>query len=213
MLFAEHSKSWSASTGCGISFGVHRGLEGRHRGAGLSTIYSALFLSSSDGLFHYSDTDAKTLIENILACFGCVAMVHHLRLREIQKAKEGEQRDIVSLALAESDRRFRETMDAAPVLLWVSDVHGNRTFFNRQWLTFTGQTTEQQTGNGWQALVHPDDRWSLGRYSAAVKSCDRFELEYRTARGKRGVSLAAGLRSALDRARRKSLRLRRRVRR
>jgi len=147
--------------------------------AGLSTIYSALFLSSSDGLFHYSDPDAKTLIENVLACFGSVGMVHHLRLREIQKAAEGEQRDIVSLALAESDRRFRETMDAAPVLLWVSDVQGNRTFFNRQWLTFTGQTAEQQAGNGWQALVHPDDRWSLGRYSAAVKSCDRFELEYR----------------------------------
>jgi signal transduction histidine kinase len=38
---------------------------------------------------------------------------------------------------------------------------------------------EQQAGNGWQAGVHPDDRPTLARYSAAVKSGDRFELNYR----------------------------------
>lgn len=147
--------------------------------AALSAIYSALFLSSPDGPFHYTDADAKTLAENVLACFGCVAMVHHLRRREVMKARQAEERDIEAIAAAESERRFHETMDAAPVLLWIADVNGNRTFFNRKWLDFTGQPKERQVGSGWRSLVHPDDRLALGRYSAAVKSCDRFELEYR----------------------------------
>ncbi len=147
--------------------------------AGLSTVYSALFLSSPDGLFHYSDADTKTLIENALACFGSVALIHHLRRREVTQAKEAEERDIEAIAVAESERRFRESMDAAPVLLWTADVNGSRTFFNRCWLQFTGTRMEDQTGAGWQSSVHPEDRYALLRYSAAVKSCDRFELEYR----------------------------------
>src|SRR5258708_10743225 len=104
----------------------------------LSTIYSALFLSSQDGLFHYSEENTKTLIENALGCFGCVALVHHLRRRETEKARKAEQRSILELAILDSDRRFKETMDAAPVLLWLADLNGSRTFFNRCWLEFTG---------------------------------------------------------------------------
>ena len=147
--------------------------------AALSTLYSALFLSSQEGLFHYSDENTRTLIENGLGCFGCVALVYHLRRREIAKARKAEQRSILELAILDSDRRFKETMDAAPVLLWIADVNGRRTFFNRCWLDFAGGTLEQQAGNGWQAGVHPDDRPTLARYSAAVKSGDRFELNYR----------------------------------
>jgi PAS domain S-box-containing protein len=148
-------------------------------GAALSTVYSALFLSSPDGLFHYSDADARTLFENAVACFGCVALVHHLRRREASKAHAAEQRDIQAIAVAESDRRFREAMDALPVCLWIADVNGNRTFFNRRWVEFTGRALEQQVGQGWQSGVHPDDRVILSRYNAAVRSSDRFELEYR----------------------------------
>ena len=147
--------------------------------AGLATIYSALFLSSSDGLFHYSEADARTLVENILACFGCVLLVHHLRRQEASKAKEAEERDIQAIAMADSERRLKETMDAAPVLIWIADVNGNRTFFNRQWLQFTSRGMEQQVGDGWRSAVHPDDKWCVARYSAAVKSCDRFQLDYR----------------------------------
>ena len=147
--------------------------------ATLSTVYSALFLSSQDGLFRYSEENVKTLIENGLGCFGCVALVHHLRRREAAKARNAEQRSILELAIMDSDRRFKETMDAAPVLLWIADLNGNRTFFNRCWLQFTGRTLKQEAGNGWQSGVHPDDRSALARYSSAVKSGDRFELNYR----------------------------------
>lgn len=147
--------------------------------AALSAFYSALFLSSPDGLFHYTDPDTRTLIENVLGCFGCVALVHHLRRREASNTKEAEERDIEAITTAESERRFRETMDAAPVLLWMSDVNGSRRFFNRQWLQFTGQTLDQQTGEGWQSSIHADDRHILARYFAAVKSGDRVEMEYR----------------------------------
>src|SRR5260370_41124767 len=114
----------------------------------LSTIYSALFLSSQDGLFHYSEENTKTLIENALGCFGCVALVHHLRRREKQKARKAEQRSILQLAVLDSGRRFKTTMDAAPVLLRVADVNGSRTFFNRCWLQFTGTAPQGANGGG-----------------------------------------------------------------
>lgn len=148
-------------------------------GAALSTIYSALFLSSSDGLFHYTDADAKTLIENAFACFGCVALIYHMRRRETTLARETEQHDIQAIAVAESDRRFRSAVDALPVLLWTGDVDGNRYFFNRRWLEFTGRKIAEQAGMGWQTGIHPDDRVILSRYAAAVRATDRFELEYR----------------------------------
>src|SRR5258708_2309194 len=145
----------------------------------LSTIYSALFLSSQDGLLQYSEENTKTLIENALGCFGCVALVHHLRRRETEKARKGEQRSILELAILDSDRRFKETMDAAPVVVWVADLNGSRTFFNRCWLEFTGRSLKDELGDGWHCGVHPDDGSVLARYLAAVKSGDRFELNYR----------------------------------
>jgi len=147
--------------------------------AALSTIYSALFLSSQEGLFHYSEENVKTLVENVLGCFGCVALVHYLRKREALRERAAEEKSILELAILDSDRRFKETIDAAPVLLWLGDVQGNRSFFNRSWLQFTGRTLAEEMGNGWTQGIHPEDRDVLTRYVAALKSGDRFELNYR----------------------------------
>src|SRR6185295_10548716 len=42
--------------------------------------------------------------------------------------------------LQESETRFRNMADVAPVLLWMADTDGLCTFFNQTWLTFTGRT-------------------------------------------------------------------------
>src|SRR5262249_38073826 len=46
--------------------------------------------------------------------------------------------------LRESEERFRNMADTAPVLIWVSGPDKLCTFFNKVWLEFTGRTTEQE---------------------------------------------------------------------
>jgi len=41
------------------------------------------------------------------------------------------------------------TADAVPAMVWASDPHGLRTYFNRAWLKFTGRMLQQEIGNGW----------------------------------------------------------------
>ena len=86
-------------------------------------------------------------------------------------------------ALQESEARFRNMADTAPVLIWVSGPEKLYTFFNRAWLIFGGRTIGQEIGNGWAERVHPDDleRWSETYVSAFDSRC-AFQTEYRLRR-------------------------------
>ena len=86
----------------------------------------------------------------------------------------------IAAALQESEARFRNMADTAPVLIWVSGPDKLCTFFNKAWLTFAGRSMEQELGNGWAARLHPDDldRWST-TYSFSFSSHFPFQMEYR----------------------------------
>ena len=52
-------------------------------------------------------------------------------------------------ALLESEARFRNMADAAPVMIWVSGHDNVCNFFNKLWLEFTGRTMKQEVATGW----------------------------------------------------------------
>ena len=86
-------------------------------------------------------------------------------------------------AMRESEKQFRMMANSAPVLLWMSGPDKRYNFFNQTWLTFTGQTIEQEIGNGWTAGVHPDDlQTCLETYVTAFDTRQPFEMEYRLRR-------------------------------
>jgi len=86
-------------------------------------------------------------------------------------------------ALRESEERFRTMADSAPVLLWMSDIHEQCTFFNQSWLDFTGKTLEQELGDGWIAGIHPEDlQFAQDSYSNVRESRQDFQREYRLRR-------------------------------
>lgn len=93
------------------------------------------------------------------------------------------ERKLARQAVAESEERFRTMADSAPVLLWLVDRQGQRSFFNQAWLDFTGRSLPQELENGWLVSLHPEDRQSyLQAYHAAFESHQPFETEYRLRR-------------------------------
>lgn len=100
----------------------------------------------------------------------------------------GTQQDVTEQTYAvqqleESEQRFRNMADSAPVFIWEADEDKHATYFNKYWLDFTGKTLRQQLGNGWEKSVHPDDREKCVRtYEIAFDERAPFTHEYRLRR-------------------------------
>jgi PAS domain S-box-containing protein len=100
------------------------------------------------------------------------------RLAEVEAELEGLKK------LGNNVRqRFRDLLDATPLMTWMSGPDAMCTFFNKAWLEFRGRTMEEETGNGWTEGVHPDDRdLCLETYLAAYTARQPFRVQYRMRR-------------------------------
>lgn len=82
-----------------------------------------------------------------------------------------------------SDARFRQLMDAAPVLIWCADTERRCIYFNKVWLDFTGRSMEQEFGCGWVSGVHPEDNpGRAASYDENFALHRPFRIEYRLRR-------------------------------
>lgn len=83
----------------------------------------------------------------------------------------------------DADDRFRHLIDSAPMLIFLSDAYGNGIYFNKQWLCFTGHSTQQLAGRRWIDDLHPDDRDEcLGEFKSALAVRQNFSFECRLRR-------------------------------
>ena len=86
--------------------------------------------------------------------------------------------------LEESEKAFRELADSAPVMIWITDEHGNHTFVNRTYLHYFDVRLADLAGHGWKILVHPDDSESFSQQFFAASSAGRpFHAQTRVRRG------------------------------
>jgi formate hydrogenlyase transcriptional activator len=56
-----------------------------------------------------------------------------------------------------SEADLRQVVDTIPALVWSNLADGPNDFSNQRWEDYTGISSEEARGWGWQAAVHPDD--------------------------------------------------------
>jgi PAS domain S-box-containing protein len=108
----------------------------------------------------------------VLAFFTLLWGVYQMRVHQLQ----------------EQEKKFRDAIETMPALAFVADSNGNRTFLNRGWLEYTGLSSEQASGSGWQVAVHPDDLERVTeRWRASQTTGEPLDYEARLRRGSDGV--------------------------
>jgi two-component system, LuxR family, sensor kinase FixL len=86
-------------------------------------------------------------------------------------------------AARESEDRFRLLADTAPLMIWMSDPAGRRTYFNRRWLDMTGRSPDEDLADGWIDSVNEEDRQgAYETYQQAVAERRSFTIDYRLRR-------------------------------
>jgi PAS domain S-box-containing protein len=89
--------------------------------------------------------------------------------------------------LKEQEKKFREMVESIPAVAFVTEADGNRAFWNRRWVEYTGATVDQSLQDGWQQAVHPDELTRvLDKWRTAVATVEPLDYEARF-RGSDGV--------------------------
>jgi PAS domain S-box-containing protein len=134
--------------------------------------------------------------ERWVAATGQVFFQNGRPVHIIGTGQDISERKRAEAELRESEERFRNMADTAPVMIWVTGPDGLCTFVNRTWLNFTGRTLEEELGMGWAVCVHPDDRQRHHEaFRSAFDARQTFQVEsrWRRADGEYRLVLCTGV--------------------
>lgn len=84
--------------------------------------------------------------------------------------------------LKESEQRFRNLADHAPMFIWMVDENAVITYANRELLKFIGvnSETEVTTSGGWERVTHPDDLPAVyAAFMEGFQAQKEYEVEAR----------------------------------
>jgi PAS domain S-box-containing protein len=74
----------------------------------------------------------------------------------------------------------RELIDAIPQQIWTGPPDGSLDYCNERWRSYMGLGLEDLRGEGWQSMLHPDDRERVLRaWRESVKNGTPYEQEER----------------------------------
>jgi PAS domain S-box-containing protein len=94
--------------------------------------------------------------------------------------KEIAERQRVEENIRQSEDHLRLVIDTIPQQIWSGPPDGSLDFGNEQWRSYMGFTLEEVQGEGWQRMLHPDDRERvLDAWFESVATGTPYEQEER----------------------------------
>jgi PAS domain S-box-containing protein len=93
------------------------------------------------------------------------------------------ERKLAEEALRQSESFCRQTLESIPGMVFTTRPDGYCDYQNQQWVDFTGVPMSDHLGDGWNKLLHPDDRpRAFAAWRNAVEELEPYDLEYRVRR-------------------------------
>ncbi|TGJ88357.1 hypothetical protein E0Z10_g485 [Xylaria hypoxylon] len=78
------------------------------------------------------------------------------------------------------EERFKLICDTMPQMVWTASADGTHDFFNQKWCDFTGLSTEDSFGSGWESPFHPDDITPAREiWNHSLETGDPYSAEHR----------------------------------
>jgi PAS domain S-box-containing protein len=157
---------------------------------GLIELRGALALyARADDSFDESEIDSYAELASYLAC-----TISRLRSHLADDVSHGVrallirgERKRVEEALQSSEDRLRLIINTIPTMAWSALPDGSWAFVNQRWSEYTGFSTKDSAGSGWQGAFHPEDIGShMERWRASLATGESFENEARVRRAADG---------------------------
>jgi PAS domain S-box-containing protein len=106
----------------------------------------------------------------LVLLFGFLGAANERAIRNRQRAGE---------AMRESEERFRTLANAIPQLCWMADADGSIFWYNQRWYEYTGATSQEMEGSGWQSVHDPEVLPSvLERWNNSIANGEPFEMVF-----------------------------------
>ncbi len=84
------------------------------------------------------------------------------------------------VALRSNEARYRALVTSAAQIVWVTDKDGVVSDMGAGWLAYTGQSLDEVRGDGWMAVIHPDDLTYVKRiWRLSIETTKPYNTEYR----------------------------------
>ena len=96
---------------------------------------------------------------------------------------EIEDRKQAEFKMSGSEANLRRIIDTIPPLAWCNLPDGSNDFLNKRWLDYTGLSSEESAGDGWQTVIHPQDLpRMMQKWQEMLTSGEADEVEARLRR-------------------------------
>lgn len=100
------------------------------------------------------------------------------RTQDLKAANEKLETEIVQRVRAEMQSRV--LIDAIPQQIWSATPDGTIDYCNERWRSYVGMDLGELRGDGWQSMLHPDDRDRvLNAWQESVRNGTPYEQEER----------------------------------